>query len=130
MDIIVKVLNLDGVPDDVGDIFDENTEIEWFDEVFVSRDYVNGTVFGKAKLFKEDKAIYAEVSLEDGESYSVFLDCLTPAIGGIIFEREGNYIKKCLIREVAFLTTPNLDSRMKTIKEQLEEKSIEEETDK
>ncbi len=122
MNIVVKVLNCDGIPDSAGDIFDENTEIEWFDEVFVSRDYLTKTVLGKAKLFKEGKAIYAEVSLEDGESYSVFLDCLTPAIGGIIFEREGNYIKKCLIREVAFLTIPNLDSRMKTIKEQLEKK--------
>lgn len=79
---------------------------------------------GDARPYTDkDGNIRVDMDLQDGQGVIDFLD-LTPAIGGVIGERNGNTIMSFSIKEVSICSTPNQDERIKSLREQTSVKPI------
>ena len=111
----IKVLNLDGVPDSVGDIFSADTVVTFDkDGVPIKTAFFDPSIEatrGRAMLNREGDALYAYVSFyqEPLRGY--------PAVGGVLTEHEGPVMKKVAIKEIVISEKPNADKRIERIPE-------------
>jgi len=118
----VKILNLDKMPDSMGEIFDPPGVTVREGEVPVVYDYSDDItkLMGYATLEVAVDGVYATIRpFKETEKTIMYL---YPGAGGMTTERVGNIIKKCQIRVVGVHMGRNTDYRIKTIGEQLEEK--------
>lgn len=118
----VKILNLDGVPDSLGEVI-EYAGVKVLDcNVSVVLNFSNEIRdnIGVARLVRLKDGVYAEIEIRGAWKLDLeSIKRLTPAAGGVIFERTGNTIKRCEITHVGLCFGPNCDKRIKSIAEQL-----------
>jgi hypothetical protein len=116
----IKVLNLDGTPDNVGDVFDKDTVITFPEKVPVAYSFFpeDGTMeetvrnhIAYATLERSEDGIYATFEPAKGK----FIGGLTPAIGGIALERENNHMKNVRITCIGMMAMRNSDARIAPI---------------
>lgn len=114
------LLNLDGVVDAQGDIFDENTAIELpSHEVPVTLDFHDSPEFnlGYAKLFFAPGELrYRITSNEKLPEYA--LETLIPCAGGVVKNRSGKRIVHAFIKSIGLSAHQNSDARIKRLKDQ------------
>lgn len=118
----VTILNLDGVPDSVGDTFDgEGLEIP--EELPVTLGVRSNMehVVGKAKITKETNRVVADIQVVESLPGAEGVKRFTPAVGGFITERSGDRIVKARIDTLMLVMERNADFRIKPIWEQLVE---------
>jgi hypothetical protein len=111
----IKVLNLDGVPDNKGETFDAAGVEVSTAEVPATLNFRTDilAVLGWAKLTKEADGVYAEIRfIHEGSEIGA---SLYPAVGGITKERVGSLIKACELRQLSLCSTRNADSRIEPI---------------
>ena len=117
----VKILNLDKMPDSMGEIIDPPGVTVREGEVPVVYDYSDDItkLMGYATLEVAVDGVYANIRHREGAAHTLL--GLYPGAGGVTTERVGNIIKKCEIRMVGVHMGRNADYRIKTIGVQLEE---------
>lgn len=109
----MKVLNLDGVPDGKGDTYTKDSVVLLPRAIPVTRNFeFHNSPLGEAILSLEDNALYAEVVLFSGVKKSF---TVVPAVGGVVLEREGGYIKKIQITSIGLCDEPNQDPRIQAV---------------
>jgi hypothetical protein len=113
----IKVLNLDGVPDSVGDVFNKDTVVTFPEKVPVSYSFFpeDGTMdeavrnhIAFATLERAEDGIYASFEPVEGK----FIGGLTPAIGGVANERENAHMKSVRITCIGMMAMRNSDARI------------------
>jgi hypothetical protein len=118
----VKVLFLDGQADSTGEVIDPyGVEIET-GPVPVSLNFSDEIrdQLGSAILTKAEDGVYADITVADfWKSDEEVLKLTIPAVGGVCTERDGQTIKKCLIKRIGLSISQNCDKRIKSIAEQL-----------
>lgn len=116
------VLNLDGKPDAAGDVFGPDLELQIAENVKVTHDFKNRgfdeEFLGNATLTREAGLVKAEIDINVEKIPVEILKTLTPAIGGVVLERDGNTIKKCKINQIGLSISGNADPRIKKLGEQ------------
>lgn len=130
MKFTVKVLNLDGRPDSVGDVIEpdgvelkpEPVPVEWgFDDAPRNR-------MGAARLERRADGVYAEVELNKDWAQDIAgVRLMYPAVGGVTLERGGRdplHIKRCLVTRIGLSSSKNADPRIPSVGEQLAGKDV------
>lgn len=102
---MIKVLNLDNIPDSQGEIFDSNG-LEVPKEVPLYLNFNYDKPIGHAILEKREDGVYAQINT------STFIKGLYPAIGGKLSERDGNTLLKVKITMLGVCNSPNSDKRI------------------
>src|SRR5665213_734536 len=117
------LLNLDGVPDSQGDIFDENTAIELpSHRVSVTLDFHKDPEFwlGTAKLFFRSNELCYTMWLDDTRLPKYALETLTPCMAGSTKDIGRGHRKDVRITSIGLFSISNCDPRIKSIGEQNE----------
>ena len=115
------LLNLDGVVDAQGDIFDENTIVELPSRhVPVTFNFHDGPEFvlGRAKLFFRPGKLCYKIELTDERLPKYALETLIPCAGGRAKARNGKNVSHVSIETVGMAEYRNSDVRIKSLKEQ------------
>ena len=116
--MIVKVLNLDGVPDSEGETFDPaGVELPPFDVPIQFRFWdTPEDLMGWATLEKRPDGVYAQLKLNPERVEEA--KKLWPSIGGRVTKREGTLIKHCEVRVIGLYDRPNQDRRIEKVGDQ------------
>lgn len=127
MKFMVKVLNLDAVPDSVGDIIEPDgveltpgpVPVEWgFDDA-------PRNLMGDARLERRADGVYAEIELNPNWAQDAAgVRLMYPAVGGVTLERAGEgalHIKRCLVTRIGLSSSKNADLRIPSVGDQLQE---------
>lgn len=113
----IKILNLDDVPDSVGETFDpEGLEVP--ESVPVSLHFFGADYIGTAITKKESDGVYADIRLNPGVTLEDVLD-RTPATGGTLISVKGGRINSAKLQGLVLSTDENADRRIKTVRQQL-----------
>lgn len=115
------LLNLDGVVDSQGDVFDDTSSIELPSrEVDVTLDFHRETEFwlGTAKLFFRPGKLCYRMHLDDTRLPKYALETLIPCAGGSIVKRDGKHITHAFIKTIGLTSYQNCDTRIKRLKDQ------------
>jgi hypothetical protein len=118
----VVVLNLDGIPDADGDIFDGLTTIVWKESLPVYLEVKDGSQFltmasmslirpgGRRRhlrAYMNFNAVSADVK--------AILPSMTPSVEGSVARRDGAIIRHAEITKIRLSTSKNSDSRIKAL---------------
>jgi hypothetical protein len=119
--MILKVLYLDGRKDDQGDIILQNGMILPEGRIPVTFGYSDKLRdhMGSAELTLKEGILYADIDLLLNWQNNPGLHALTPAVTGIIMERNEEVVTKCQIKTLGLFLTKNVDKRILSIGEQL-----------
>lgn len=113
------LLNLDGVPDNAGDAFTKDSKILIDKKLKVFRDFRDGSdcagkyFMGSATAYKRNGAIKYKINLLP--QYEEIAHLFTPAMGGVLMDRDGKFIKKVRITQIGLTTNGNADRRIKRL---------------
>ena len=113
----VVVLNLDGVPDSMGEVFDEKTTVTW---TLGGQGVPSVLDFGKtpadnlgfAVLRQQGNKLLADVYIRRPFPGPV---SLYPAVGGRVIQKKGPRFLDVTITEISLNTRPNADKRIEPI---------------
>lgn len=110
----ITVLNMDGVADADGDIFDCDTECvfrRWVPvPVCVGDGKSVNDVVGYANLTREPGRLCAVIEPLDG--FEDLIPHLYPTVRGSIIERSGDKVTKVIIYEIVLSSDRNIDRRI------------------
>lgn len=110
----IKVLNLDGVVDGDGDVFDKDSELLFDnDKVWVGYRYPAkelGDFIAFAKLEREGDALYATF-----EPHGKLVKGLFPSIAGKLLVKDAGHMSKVEIDCIQLTPTKNSDPRIEPI---------------
>jgi hypothetical protein len=115
------LLRLDGVPDQGGEIFDENTAIELpSHNVPVTLEFHGQPEFwlGNARLYFESDNLKYDMQLDDTRLPKHALEILIPCVGGFVKGRNGKNITHASITSIGLTSVGNADARIKRLKDQ------------
>ncbi len=116
-----KVLNLDGIPDILGEVFDQETAVELPSyDVPVNLDFYQEPEFrlGTAKLYFEPDALMYQMELDDSKLPKYALETLFPAVGGFVLKRSKNKMEHIKVTQIALTPSGNADIRIGNLNNQ------------
>lgn len=122
--LAVPVLNLDGVPDSTGDIF-ENCELKFDNPVWLTIGWTSSPalddLLGSASLYynPDRTQLLADLFIRYDSPERLLLEtgesCLYPSVMGITFAREGPCVRGAKITAIRIGLGRNADSRIEPL---------------
>lgn len=121
----IKVLILDNAVDKQGEIFSDKTYVEYPQSIIITKDFSDQIVdcLGKAKLYRQANEFYIDdINWYDSVNEELITKhaYLYPCVGGVKIEKDGDTIVHFSIDKIGLTLSPNSDSRIDSIRTQLE----------
>lgn len=126
----IKVLELKDEMDESGDVMSTSAVVTFPLRIPLVQEFSFKKIIGYATLIREENCFFIKdispvaLSKPSGKllNKDEFIDMIkitTPAIGGVVFKKFGNIVTKFSINNISLNMSPNSDSAIKSIGEQL-----------